>query len=109
MSKINIPVFRNKFANGVIDVRAEKLAFTVGGFLSGSGSAALDNKAQAMVTESVNRMASTRIVIAHRLSTIMDADRICYLEHGVIREQGTYKELMEKDGLFATLAKRQMG
>jgi ATP-binding cassette subfamily C protein len=70
---------------------------------------ALDNKAQAMVTESVNRLASTRIVIAHRLSTIIDADRICYLEHGVIKEQGTYKELMEKDGLFATLAKRQMG
>ncbi len=70
---------------------------------------ALDNKAQAMVTESINRLAATRIVIAHRLSTIQDADRICYLEQGVIKEQGTYAELMAKDGLFATLAKRQLG
>ena len=53
-------------------------------------------------------MEATRIVIAHRLSTIINADRICYLEAGQIIEQGTYQELMEKDGAFAALAKRQM-
>jgi hypothetical protein len=45
LSGIRIPTFHNKFADGVIDVRAEKLAFTVGGFLKGTASAALDNKA----------------------------------------------------------------
>lgn len=45
LSRITIPTFHNKFADGVIDLRAEKLAFTVGGFLSGTASAALDNKA----------------------------------------------------------------
>jgi hypothetical protein len=44
LSGITIPAFRNQFANGAIDVRAEKLLFTVGGFLSGTGSAALDNQ-----------------------------------------------------------------
>jgi ATP-binding cassette subfamily C protein len=68
---------------------------------------ALDNRAQAMVTESMNRMEATRIVIAHRLSTVINADRICYLEGGRIAEMGTYDELMEKDGLFAQLARRQ--
>ncbi len=69
---------------------------------------ALDNRAQAIVTESMNQLAATRIVIAHRLSTIRDADRICYLEHGVIREQGSFDELMAKDGAFARLARRQL-
>ncbi len=45
LSGITIPAFHNQFANGSLDVRAERLAFKVGGFLSGSGSAALDNKA----------------------------------------------------------------
>ncbi len=69
---------------------------------------ALDNKTQAIVTESMNRLAATRIVIAHRLSTVVQADRICYLEQGELKEQGTFDELMAKDGLFAALAKRQL-
>lgn len=69
---------------------------------------ALDNRAQAIVTESMNRLQATRIVIAHRLSTIVDADVICYLENGQIVEQGTYEELMAKNGKFAALARRQL-
>ncbi len=69
---------------------------------------ALDNRAQAIVTESMDRMDSTRIVIAHRLSTIVNADRIYFLHGGQIAESGSYQELMEQDGLFAQLAKRQM-
>jgi ABC-type bacteriocin/lantibiotic exporter with double-glycine peptidase domain len=69
---------------------------------------ALDNRAQAIVTESMNRMEATRIVIAHRLSTVINAHRICYLHGGSIAEMGTHEELMERDGLFAQLAKRQM-
>jgi ATP-binding cassette subfamily C protein len=69
---------------------------------------ALDNKAQAVVTQSMDRMDATRIVIAHRLSTVANADIICYFDGGQIKEQGNYDELMAKDGLFATLAKRQI-
>ncbi|MCP4662087.1 MAG: NHLP bacteriocin export ABC transporter permease/ATPase subunit, partial [bacterium] len=69
---------------------------------------ALDNRTQAIVTESLDRLQATRVVIAHRLSTIINADRICFLEAGVIREMGTYPELMAEDGLFAQLARRQM-
>ncbi|HSM13520.1 MAG TPA: NHLP bacteriocin export ABC transporter permease/ATPase subunit [Thermoanaerobaculia bacterium] len=69
---------------------------------------ALDNKTQKIVTESMDRLAATRIVIAHRLSTIVNADRICYLDKGELKEQGTFEELMAKDGLFAELAKRQL-
>jgi ATP-binding cassette subfamily C protein len=69
---------------------------------------ALDNRAQATVTESMDRLESTRIVIAHRLTTIQNADKICYLDQGKLAEIGTYQELMDKDGLFAALARRQM-
>lgn len=69
---------------------------------------ALDNKAQKQVTDSMDRLDATRIVIAHRLSTIVNANRIFYFEGGEIREQGSYAELMAKNGLFAQLARRQI-
>ncbi len=69
---------------------------------------ALDNRAQAVVTDSMDRLQATRIVVAHRLSTIRNADRIFVLVHGRIEEQGAYDELMEMDGHFADLARRQI-
>lgn len=69
---------------------------------------ALDNRAQKQVTDSMDRLDATRIVIAHRLSTIVNANRIFYFEGGEIREQGTYAELMARNGLFAQLARRQI-
>ena len=69
---------------------------------------ALDNITQATVVETLSKMDITRIVIAHRLSTIKQCDRIVYLHKGQVVEEGTYDELMEKDGYFAELAKRQI-
>lgn len=69
---------------------------------------ALDNATQAVVTDTLNRTGTTRITVAHRLSTVRDADRICVLEGGRIVENGTYAELMELDGAFTALARRQL-
>jgi len=69
---------------------------------------ALDNRSQGIVTESLERAAVTRLVIAHRLSTIRNADRILVMERGRIVESGGYHELMARDGVFATLASRQL-
>ena len=68
---------------------------------------ALDNKTQKQVSEALDRMGCTRIVIAHRLSTIQNCDRILVLDKGKIVEDGKYDELIEKDGYFADLVKRQ--
>lgn len=68
----------------------------------------LDNAAQKTVCEALENMSATRVVIAHRLSTVMRCGRIIVMDGGKIAEQGTYDELMQKDGLFAALAKEQI-
>jgi ABC-type bacteriocin/lantibiotic exporter with double-glycine peptidase domain len=69
---------------------------------------ALDNRTQAIVSESLRRRKVTRIVIAHRLSTIRDADRIYVLDKGKIAESGTFDELVQSDGVFASMMARQV-
>jgi ATP-binding cassette, subfamily B, multidrug efflux pump len=49
----------------------------------------------------------TAIIIAHRLSTVRKADRIIVLHNGEIREMGTHRELLDKNGLYAKLYKLQ--
>ena len=68
---------------------------------------ALDNITQKKVSDSLDGLKCTRIVIAHRLSTIRQCDRIIYLENGRIAEDGTYDELIAKNGKFAELVARQ--
>ena len=68
---------------------------------------ALDNITQKKVTEALDSYKCTRIVIAHRLSTIQSCDRILLLRNGKIAEDGTYDELIERQGFFAELVERQ--
>ncbi|KAJ1704146.1 hypothetical protein LUZ63_003925 [Rhynchospora breviuscula] len=49
----------------------------------------------------------TVIVIAHRLSTIQAADRIVVMDSGKIIEMGSHTQLIQKDGLYSRLVKRQ--
>ncbi len=68
---------------------------------------ALDNKTQKQVSDALDHLKCTRIVIAHRLSTIKNCDRILVLDQGRIAEDGTYDELIAKNGIFANLVARQ--
>ena len=68
---------------------------------------ALDNITQRKVSEALDKMKCTRIIIAHRLSTIRRCDRILVIDGGKIAEDGTYDELVAKNGIFADLVSRQ--
>lgn len=68
---------------------------------------ALDNITQKKVSDTLDTLNCTRVVIAHRLSTIRNCDRILVMDKGKIAEDGTYDELIAKNGLFAELVERQ--
>jgi len=68
---------------------------------------ALDNITQANVIESLDRLRITRLVVAHRLSTVRNADRIIVMNAGHVVDQGTFPELMARDGVFREMALRQ--
>lgn len=68
---------------------------------------ALDNVTQKKVSDAIDKLDCTRVVIAHRLSTVRHAHRIIYLDGGKIVEEGTYEELIAKNGYFAKLVERQ--
>ena len=69
---------------------------------------ALDNRSQAIVKRSLEKLSVTRIMVAHRLSTIRQADRIIVMEAGRIAEIGTFTQLTQKGGVFAGLMNRQL-
>ncbi|KAI8433498.1 hypothetical protein MSG28_015530 [Choristoneura fumiferana] len=50
----------------------------------------------------------TTLVVSHRLSTIVNATRIAYVEHGAVLEQGSHRELLEKQGLYWRLLQEDM-
>jgi len=50
----------------------------------------------------------TALIVSHRVSAVMDADWILVLDDGRIAEEGTHEELLEKNGLYATLLRRQL-
>lgn len=70
---------------------------------------ALDNESEKIVQESMDELAKDRttFVIAHRLSTIRNAKRILVLTEKGIEESGTHEQLMEKNGIYASLYNMQ--
>ncbi|MGH7999415.1 MAG: NHLP bacteriocin export ABC transporter permease/ATPase subunit [Brasilonema sp.] len=76
--------------------------------LMDEATSSLDNRTQAIVTESLDQLNATRIVIAHRLSTIRNANRIYVIEAGRVLQVGTFEELVKQEGLFSQLVARQI-
>ncbi len=66
---------------------------------------ALDNESEKIVKEALENLAKgrTTIVIAHRLSTIKNAENIVVLGEEGIMEQGTHKQLLAENGIYASL------
>ena len=71
--------------------------------------AALDVEAEAEVFERVRALAQGRtvILISHRFPTVRQADRIVVLEKSGVLESGSHAELMAREGLYATMFRKQ--
>ena len=65
----------------------------------------IDTRTEQKVQRAFARMMEgrTSFIVAHRLSTIQNADRILVMKDGHIMEQGTHRELLEKQGFYAHL------
>jgi len=72
---------------------------------------ALDSEVEAAIQESLYALmkGKTVIAIAHRLSTIAAMDRLIVLDRGAIVETGAHGELLARDGIYASLWRRQSG
>ena len=66
---------------------------------------ALDTETEKIIQQSLMELAENRttLIIAHRLATIRDADRVIVVTEDGIAEDGSYNELVAKEGIFARL------
>jgi ATP-binding cassette subfamily B protein len=71
------------------------------------GTSALDNISERRVRAAIDhaRQSHTVIMVAHRLSTLRDSDRIFVFAEGRVAEEGSYDELVAKNGVFAELVR----
>jgi ATP-binding cassette subfamily B multidrug efflux pump len=70
----------------------------------------VDAEAEGQIQHAIAELMTgrTSIVVAHRLSTILHADEILVLQHGEIRERGSHRELLAKQGLYYRLYQLQL-
>ncbi|MES3000734.1 MAG: ABC transporter ATP-binding protein [Pseudomonadota bacterium] len=72
---------------------------------------ALDSVTERHIQQGLRELMQNRttIVIAHRLSTLARMDRILVFDKGHVAEDGTHRELLDRDGLYARMWRMQAG
>ena len=70
----------------------------------------IDTRTEQKIQSAFNKMMKgrTTFIVAHRLSTIREADMILFVKDGSIVEQGSHRELLQKNGFYAKLYQSQI-
>ena len=71
--------------------------------------ASMDTRTERKIQNAIDNLKQGRtiIAIAHRLSTLRDADMLCVIEHGEVKETGTHDQLIRAKGKYFELYKLQ--
>lgn len=77
--------------------------------LMDEATASLDVENETLVQEAISNLVKdkTVLIIAHRMRTVAGADKIVVLKDGIVAEEGTPKELMQKEGIYHHMAMLQ--
>jgi len=88
---------------------ARALAYDPRILVMDEATSSVDSETENLIQRALDQLLTgrTALVIAHRLSTIERADRILVLSHGVLRESGTHRELLDQRGLYYHLFELQ--
>lgn len=72
--------------------------------------ASLDSQSEQVVQEALSQLMTgrTTFVIAHRLSTIVDADKIIFIDNGIVTGSGTHHDLIQSHPLYREFAEQQL-
>lgn len=116
-----------KFPNGADTANGSRGVYLSGGerqrisiaraFLKGApiilldeATASLDVENETAIQTALSRFTKNKtvLVIAHRMRTVAGADKVVVLSDGVVAEQGTPKELLDKDGIFRHMSDLQV-
>ena len=78
-------------------------------FLFDEATSALDTHTEQAIQQNLLAVSreTTTMMVAHRLSTVVHADQILFIDEGRIMERGTHESLLERDGLYAAMWRRQ--
>ncbi len=79
-------------------------------FVLDEATATIDTETEQLIQKAIDEvlLERTSFVIAHRLSTIRSADVIIVVRDGLIKEQGTHEQLLQKGGYYSRLYKTML-
>ena len=88
---------------------ARALAFNPAVLILDEATSSVDTETELLIQEALKRLMQNRtsLVVAHRLSTIQNSDRIIVLHKGELREMGSHRELLSKEGIYFKLYQLQ--
>ncbi len=69
---------------------------------------AVDTETEDFILNNLAKLKTTSIIVSHRVSSIRNANKIINIHNGSIIEEGTHKELLDNDGVYAALYKKQL-